>query len=145
MNLARESLPSGLAPDLIAAYRAARYRVAVGFELTIDTPNAALAAWQVGEGVCCSALITASNPASQPRSEQWNRSVSRQLEAEISRRALAYSPTVAMDPADQWPVEPGFLIAGLAREPAEAIGRSFDQNAIVWAGTDAVPRLVLLR
>jgi hypothetical protein len=28
---------------------------------------------------------------------------------------------------------------------AQALGREFRQNAIVWAGPDAIPRLILLR
>ena len=37
------------------------------------------------------------------------------------------------------------LALGLALEHAKAIARRFEQNAIVWAAADAIPRLVLLR
>ncbi len=130
---------------LIAAYRAACYRVEAGFDLSIDRPSTALAAWQAGHGASSSALITACNPASQARSEQWNRAATRQLEAELLQRELAFSATVALDSQDNWPPEPGFLVAGLAREPAAALGRRLGQNALVFAGAEAVPRLILLR
>jgi hypothetical protein len=45
----------------------------------------------------------------------------------------------------KWPAERSYFALGMALEPAEAIGRHFDQDAIVWVGADAIPRLVLLR
>jgi len=145
MSVAAETPGSRIAPELVAAYRAARYEVAAGFDLAISTPSAALAAWHTGHGVSCSALITACNPASQPHSQQQNQNATRKLETALLRRKLAFSPTLALDSEGNWPAEPGFLIAGLAREAAMALGRRFGQNAIVWAGADAVPGLVLLR
>jgi hypothetical protein len=145
MSRAAGACGSRVAPELIAAYRAARYRIEDAFDLAIDAPNSALATWQADHGVTCSALITACNPASRPHSERRNQMATRQLEAELCRRKLAFSPALALDTAGNWPAEPGFLVAGLAGEAAVALGRRFGQNAIVWAGVDAVPRLVLLR
>jgi hypothetical protein len=34
---------------------------------------------------------------------------------------------------------------GVTRRAAQALGRQFEQNAIVWAGAAAVPELILLR
>jgi len=36
-------------------------------------------------------------------------------------------------------------VPGLARAAAQELGRQFQQNAIIWAGADAVPELILLR
>ena len=36
-------------------------------------------------------------------------------------------------------------MVGLAQEAAKALGTRLEQNAIVWAGGDAVPQLILLR
>ena len=33
----------------------------------------------------------------------------------------------------------------LALEPAKTIGNHFDQDAIVWGGSDVVPQLIMLR
>jgi hypothetical protein len=41
--------------------------------------------------------------------------------------------------------EPSFLALGISRRAAESLGRKYRQNAIVFAGEEAVPRLVLLR
>jgi hypothetical protein len=34
---------------------------------------------------------------------------------------------------------------GLSLEAAKALGKKYDQNAVVWCGPDAIPELVLLR
>jgi hypothetical protein len=44
-----------------------------------------------------------------------------------------------------WPAEKSYLALGLSLETAKAIGTRFDQDAIVWAGADAVAQLILLR
>jgi hypothetical protein len=36
-------------------------------------------------------------------------------------------------------------VLGLDLDTSCALGREFHQNAIVWAGEDAVPSLILLR
>ncbi|NDY95121.1 DUF3293 domain-containing protein [Wenzhouxiangella sp. C33] len=130
---------------LIAAYRAALYRIADRFDLKIDQASPELAAWQLAHKVDCSALLTACNPAGQRVDERVNQSATAALAARIRRAHWPHSPTLGLDPAGRWPAEPGFLVGGLALAPARELGRLFDQNAIVWAGSDAVPRLILLR
>ena len=49
------------------------------------------------------------------------------------------------DPRGTWPEERSFLVLGLDLEASRALGREFKQNAIVWSGSDAIPRLILLR
>ena len=44
-----------------------------------------------------------------------------------------------------WPSEKSWFALGLSLEPARALGRRFDQDAIVWVGPDTVPQLILLR
>ncbi|SHL69343.1 Protein of unknown function [Nitrosospira sp. Nsp11] len=49
------------------------------------------------------------------------------------------------DPCGKWPAEKSFLALGLDLKESSALGKEFGQNAIVWAGADAIPRLILLR
>ncbi len=51
---------------------------------------------------------------------------------------------MGIDPSGKWPAEKSFLALGLDLETSRALGREFGQNAIVWAGADAIPRLILL-
>ena len=139
------ALGSQIDPELISAYRAAEYRVEDGFVLLIDQPSQALDAWQAAKNVRCSALITACNPAGRQAERRWNQAATADLEAWLEQQNLPFTPAAGLDPQTHWPAEPGFLIAGLNLEPARELGRRFNQNAIVCAGSDATPRLILLR
>jgi hypothetical protein len=50
-----------------------------------------------------------------------------------------------IDPANLWPAEKSFFVPELDLNTARALGRQFNQNAMVWIGNDAIPRLILLR
>ena len=49
------------------------------------------------------------------------------------------------DPTGAWPAEKSFLALGVGEEAARNLGNCFHQDAVVWVGPDAVPRLLLLR
>ena len=49
------------------------------------------------------------------------------------------------DPAGDWPEEHSYFGLGVGLEDAKRLGVRFRQDAIVWTGRDAVPRLILLR
>ena len=67
------------------------------------------------------------------------------LLAELSRRKLVALRGIGQHPTNAWPGEPSFLVPGVTRRDAQALGRQFEQNAIVWSGRDALPELILLR
>lgn len=138
-------LSTELHPDLISAYQRACYRIAERFDVRIDDYSPDLDCWQQQQSVETSALITAYNPKSQRGSHADNRVATRQLEQWIVETRWPYCPAINLDPQDQWPPEPGFLIGGLDQSQAESLARTFGQNALVWTRSDAVPRLLLLR
>lgn len=133
-----------MSPELVAAYRAARYRVETSpaFELEIDRRSAPLAALHEARRVCCSAFLTACNPASVRLSDPNNASRKAALEAEIRGRGYPVLAARGLDPLGSWPDEPGLLILGIPLSEACAIASSLGQNAIVWNGDEAVPTLV---
>ena len=53
--------------------------------------------------------------------------------------------TTAADPTGAWPEEKSFLALGVGEDTARKLGNRLHQDAVVWAGLDAVPRLLLLR
>ena len=61
-------------------------------------------------------------------------------------RTLGYPLLVgrALDPRGVWEPEESMLVLGIARSDACAIGRDFGQAGFLYAGHDAVPRLVLV-
>ena len=131
--------------ELLEAYLATRYRFAFDGrerEFRIGAVSAELAAVHAARGADCSSFITAWNPRSEPTDEDENRRRNRALEADL--RAAGYAPLPARGTAekDGW-CEESFLVPGLAEEEALALARKYRQVAIVCAGVDAVPRLVI--
>jgi len=132
-------------PVTLLAYQRTEYRVDADWSLWVDQPSQALAAWHSRHGVNCSGFITAVNPRSRVLDEPGNRRRDRHLRAWLEAEGLRFLTAAGVDPDGNWPEEPGFLIAGIDQETAARLGRRYDQNAVIWSGPDAVPRLILLR
>lgn len=132
--------------ELLAAYRVALYRVddqGYAFVLRVGEPSAALASCHADFGVTCSTFITACNPRSRPTERDANEAAMRRLERALDEQGRAWLKGVGAAPDASWEPEPSLLVPGLEADAALDLARAFDQHAIVWAGTDAVPRLVL--
>jgi hypothetical protein len=141
---------SELPAELIEAYRATDYRVGPGsgaMILRIDQYCAALAELYRASNRRCAAFVSAFNPASKPASLQANLEAHALLRAAMdrSKQCAALTEGEAVDRSGAWPAEASWFGLGIERRVAIALGREFGQNAIVWAGADAIPRLVLLR
>ncbi|MEY4761083.1 MAG: hypothetical protein RLZZ200_939 [Pseudomonadota bacterium] len=138
---------SELDPRLLAAYRQTRYEVheGAGFVLEVNRYSAELQGLHGRHGVSSSAFITACNPRSEPTDASANAFRQSALLSEITRRSLQCLPGLGLHPTNGWEGEPSFLVLGLSCEAAKTLGRRFGQNAILWSGEDAVPRLVVLR
>ena len=147
-----------ISAELVAAYRATEYRVrpAAGFGtspdcafiLRIDRYSAPLSQLFSASGHRCAAFITACNPFSLPRSSEANHAACARLRDALIRHIPHPEEIIegeGGDPSGIWPGEESFLVLGLNLETSRALGRKFEQNAIVWAGPDAIPRLILLR
>lgn len=129
------------------AYRETDYRVATEppFVLRIGAFSPELAALHREYAVTASAFITACNPHSMSLDVTENARRQTELAATLADLGLRRIDGVGRHPSNGWPGEPSYLVLGLARESACALGQQFEQNAIVWCGADAVPELILLR
>ena len=78
------------------------------------------------------ALITAANPYSQPLSERENQRRYQRLSKHLKGLQLPLIPAVGKDQTGVWTPELSWLILGITRPKAIAIGRKFEQNAIVY-------------
>jgi len=141
-DLSATSLP----PALIAAYRAAHYAVDAppAFVLRVGLPSRELDACQRRHGVHCSAFLTAANPASRVRAPAANAAGHRALLERLVAEASVVLPGRGVDPLAAWPDEASVLALGLTRTRAVALAREFGQAALLVAGEDATPRLLLL-
>ena len=95
--------------------------------------------------VDCSAFVTACNPYSQAVDAEANVRHQSELAGVLASRGLVVFNGIGKHPSGQWAGEPSFLVPGISLDEACAVGRQFHQNAIIWSGADATPRLILLR
>ena len=138
---------SRVPPTLIAAYRATHYcvnGVSLPFLLRVDEANADLAACHVSHGVSCSAFLTAWNPGSRPTPDDENQAEQDRLQALLRQRGFVLLDGLGVDPTGQWAGEESLLVLGIGRDAACEVGRAFRQHGVVWSGSDAIPRLVML-
>ena len=141
-------MPSEIPADIIASYRAADYQAGSGsaaIRLRIDQHSESLAQLLAASGQQCAVFITACNPGSQPQSPAANQAANAHLHEELSRHTDQIIEGTGSDPSGTWPLEQSLLALGVELDVAEVLGRRFGQNAVVWAGADAIPRLILLR
>ncbi len=135
-------------PDKIRAYLATDYRLGhseADTVLQVGVQSPGLAGLFAAQGVNCGAFITAYNPRGQLQSDGANDRAHIRLAKRLADFGLATIEGSGSAKGSDWPAERSYFALGLALESAKAIGMEFDQDAIVWAGPDAVPRLVLLR
>jgi len=134
--------------DKIDAYRATHYRVGVGpeaFTLRIDIPSNALRRLYEDTGHTCGVFITAFNPFGQQQSAHANEAAHGRLGECLRGLCPRVIEGMGADPTGDWPQERSYFALGVDQAAASELGARFHQDAVVWAGPDAIPRLVLLR
>ena len=133
--------------DTIKAYHETHYRIEgdVRMTLLVGTRNASLAALHEVTKVESSAFVTGCNPFSKPFDPAANAQRQEALAQELTELRVKVIDGIGQHPSGEWPGEPSFLVLGLSLDAAKELGARYEQNAIIWAGPDAVPQLVLLR
>ena len=148
MNIPSTSV---LAPALLRAYEETHYCVdgalpdQAEFVLRVDQVSKPLAAVHKKFGVDCSAFVTACNPWSENFSDAENVKRQESLLQTLRIRSMRWLDGIGQHPSNQWPGEPSVLILGLSLATAKVLAQDYEQNAFVWAGSDAKPQLVVLR
>ena len=141
-------IQSVIAKDLIASYLCANYQIGTGSDsisLRIGQFSEPLAKLLISSEQSCAAIISAYNPYSRRLSNEQNLTAHESLRNFLSLHSYPTIESLNTDPAGLWPAEKSFFVPGLDLNTAQPLGQQFDQNAIVWIGGDAIPRLILLR
>lgn len=139
---------SRIAMHIIESYRCAAYQVSSGsdiFIFRIDQYSEQLLQLLAASDPSCAVFITAFNPLGQRKTYEQNAVFNAQLHGQLSQYSLQIINGSGSDPSGRWPTEESFLAFGINLKTAMALGKQFDQNAIVWIDSDAIPRLILLR
>jgi hypothetical protein len=129
----------------LASYRVARYVVHDGDATTtlrLDMHNPDLAALMRRHGVSSACFVTAYNPFSQDRTPDQNEAANAALRAWLQARGWPILEGDGCCGEDDRDAERSFLAFGPAAEDARAMCVAFGQNAVVFAGADAVPVLL---
>jgi hypothetical protein len=133
---------------LVSAYRATDY-VAQGHGCTAVVRvgqqslvvDALLARMHVRSG----AFITAWNPFSKSLSVGTNEYRDRELKRYLNVHGFAFVEGEGRGTTEEWPPESSVLAFGISRTRACAIGRRYQQNAVVFVQRGRPAELVMLR
>jgi len=135
-------------PDKVRAYLATDYRLGHSAQdsvLTIGQRSERLAILFAANGVDCGAFLTAYNPRGTIQSDADNERGHAELAALLRDQGHRAIEGSGSEEGTDWPSEKSWFALGQPLDQARELGRRFDQDAIVWAGADTVPQLILLR
>lgn len=138
---------SEISPLTIKAYQETDYCVfgESPFVLRVGVANKTLAKLYKRHRTDCGAFVTACNPFGIDAGEAANHARQVELAKELGRRSLTFFNGTGKHPSGGWAAEPSCFVLGISLEAAKTLGKKYDQNAVIWCGSDAVPELVLLR
>jgi hypothetical protein len=134
-----------LTPELLDGYRNAEYVVFADphVVLRVGEKNPHVDALMSAEGATTAAFVTAANPRGERRSDMENGVANAALQNFVSAAGYPHFWGEGRDPGGGWS-EPSFLVIGIYRTNAEALGQLFEQNAIVFCELGREPELVIL-
>ena len=144
-------LPTLVDPQAQVAYEAAHYCIgpadAAAVVMRVAEKSAGLAALYAALNASTCGFITACNPFGKVCSDEHNASAMAALTVDVQALGLVMLPGIGRDadPGSDWPGEQSLAVFGVSREAACELGSRYGQNAILWAGADATPQLVMLR
>ena len=134
--------------ELLAAYRATTYRVffpdAV-CDLRLDQTSEKLRQFLDNSGVLTFAILTAYNPASSKFDDASNERLQTEIEQVFKREKRLVFPGENRADDEIWPIEKSCCVLGLSLLDACELGARYGQNAIVFGGVDAIPRLYWIK
>jgi len=130
---------------LIDAYAQTHYQIILeerDFTLRVGVFSPELNELQRAHKVSNSAFITAWNPCSISTDEADNQLAHARLIADLRALGLSYIDGIGIDPTGKWEGEESLLILGIEESAALELGATYRQNAIVYADSAAIPRLL---
>lgn len=138
---------SDVSDGQLAAFHATHYRVDGpdgSFVLRIGAHSPELQRLHGSRDAASSAYLTAWNPLGEIVPPETNARNQLALERDLAALGVSVLSGEGSDPDSGW-AEQSLLAIGLSREQAIELGNRYRQLAIVFAGQDAIPELVLLR
>ena len=130
---------------LIEQYRDSDYIVFLEPELVLKVgePSARLDRLLEVHGAASAAFVTAANPRSEKHSAAENAEAMGALDGILAAAGYPRYPGEGRNAERSWR-EPSVLAIGIYRANAQALGRLFGQNAVVFIEKGKAPELLLL-
>jgi len=142
-------IASKLNEDLLLAYLDTEYRVYLPdnqtIVLRIGMENGYLKRLHQQYGASCSAFLTAWNPFSHQTDDLTNSQRQSQLAKNLNLADFKTLSAFGIHKNGDMSGEESLLSLGMNLADAIECGQRWEQNAIVWIGSDATPKLVLLQ
>jgi len=110
-------------------------------KLRIGERNTTLDSFLANAGQTEWAFITAENPLSKKISDAENAVRKEALEADLTARGYTIYSGLGQGDRGQWPPEKSLFVLGINREDALAMGKKYEQNAIVLGTAGSAPEL----
>src|SRR5882672_4653137 len=134
-----------ISSEQLEAYKKADYVVFADRQVVVRLGeiNPELDVLLDAEGATTAAFITAANPRGEKRSDTENGVANAALQSFVSAAGYPHFWGEGRDPFGSW-AEPSFLVIGIYRANAEALGQLFEQNAILFCELGRAPELVVL-
>jgi hypothetical protein len=134
-----------ISSEQLEAYKKADYVVFADRQVVVRLGeiNPELDVLLDAEGATTAAFITAANPRGEKRSDIENGVANAALQSFVSAAGYPHFWGEGRDPFGSW-AEPSFLVIGIYRANAEALGQLFEQNAIVFCEVGRPPELIVL-
>jgi hypothetical protein len=131
--------------ELIEQYRDSDYVVFLEphLVLRVGEPSERLDRLLEVHGATSAVFVTAANPRSQKKSAAENAEAMGALDGMLAAAGYPRYPGEGRNEEHTWR-EPSVLAIGIYREHAQALGRLFGQNAVVFIEKGQAPELLLL-
>lgn len=131
--------------DIVRAYERTAYVVEsdpTPFVLRIGEHSDALLGLHAAAGVACSAFVSACNPFGRRCAAARNAAAMKRLRKWLRDAGLRFIAGEGRGEDRSWPAEPSLLVLGMSADSARRLCVRFEQNAVLFACADAVPRLL---
>jgi len=122
--------------ELLVAYLQTEFTLEKKHKFSLTQASPAFVAFLKANKIKSWAVITAYNPLSEPLTETENSQANDRLESYLVKRKLVYFPCDSLPSKSGDKGERGFLVANITRGAAAKMGRSFNQNAVVFGYKD---------
>lgn len=136
-----------LEQNLLDSYRRTTYRAALPtgrIDLRIGELSHALDRFLAERHTEKWAFITVANPGSQLLDEGTNLARHQSLVADVRAAGHVLFEGEGVGDDGRWPAERSLLIIGIKRAEAAALGRKYEQNAIVVGRRGNAPELLII-